>query len=107
MTYYTELYERPGKIYFGLSFRMAEDNESLKQMLSNGQIIELVKPELLPYEKDVWINELGEVFLLKGYAPWEEKDPKPFAKPKELDPAWSLINKISTKPIPYHELTIQ
>ena len=105
MTYYTSLHDRPGKIYFMRSYRRPVEKEALDRMSMNGQIISLLTPIRMAYDKDVWLNDAGEVFILKGYAPWEDiEKAQPIAKPKELDPARIAISEIKTKPKPYHVL---
>ncbi len=105
MTYYTSLRDRPGKIYFMRSYRRPIAKMSLNKMVENGQIIPLLTPIRMIYNQDVWLSETGEVFLLKGYNPWDDlKDAIPIAKPKELDPARIAVSKIKTKPKPYHEI---
>ncbi len=94
-----------GKIYFMRSYRRPVDEKALERMVVNGQIISLLTPIRMAYDKDVWLNDSGEVYILKGYAPWEDLEKSwPIAKPKELDPARIAVSEIKTKPIPYHVL---
>jgi hypothetical protein len=82
--YYTELGSRPGEIFMMRSYRRPEKDETIKAWIESGQIIKVPGDIIIPWEKDVWLDSAGQVFLLKGYAPWEDKGISPlknFAMP--------------------------
>lgn len=72
MSYYTELKSRPGKIYFMQGYRRPIDQESLDSLVKQGQIYKFNQRVILEWEKDVWMDDEGKVYLLTGYAPWED-----------------------------------
>lgn len=74
MTYYTELASRPEEIYYLQSYRRPTDKDAIERMKQEEQIIELPEKIILPWENDVWVDHEGNLFLAKGYAPWEDKE---------------------------------
>lgn len=73
MTYFTSFQESPEEFHFGLRVRKEEYNrELLEKWTQEGKLVKLIKPEVLDFEKDVFLDNEGNIFFATGYVPLEK-----------------------------------
>lgn len=103
MTYYSSLASRPKEVYFMRSYRRPVSDESIEMMMEKKQIIKCPLHISIPFEKDVWVDDEGHIYILKGYAPWDDQPANWVWEPDELNPQKQLVDKIKIGAQPHME----
>lgn len=89
MFYYTFFSDAPSKYYFGLSLKgVYSSREEMQEIANRGEVVELLEPVLLPYEKEIWLSSEGEIRLASPVNPEEKVTKKlylrEFQKPVQI-----------------------
>ena len=96
----TELHNRPGLTYAGMSFRRPIDSSVLENMLETNQVFE-IRPIRMDQNTRIYVTPEG-VVRARNTPHWPNDIT--VGTPKELNLYHRMVKDLQTKPTPYHTL---